>query len=482
MSVSSSLLVPGTYVGISSIRSQTGALPLRSVIIGQKLSGGTANAEELTQFFSKEDAETKFGVGSQLAEMADYWFRNNKVTEVFAIALDDAGSATKGTQTITFTGPATASGTIYLYINNRLFELGVSSGDSATDIGVALDALLDQYPELPVTATNAVGVVTLTAKNGGTVGNEIDVRLNKDEGQTFPTGVGATVATGVTGATDPDVADAISAIPDEVFGIFVSPYNDATNTGKLVTEMERRYSKTVELEGHIFQCIKGTTSAVIDFADNENSPNQTVFDGGENNATPHYLTVSAVAGVSALELEIDPARPLKTLPVVGVDAEPATNRRKLNEQQSLLLNGASTYNVDAGGTVTIGRMVTTNLTNSGGSPTQAYKSINTPFTASYLRQDIKGLVAQKFPRHKLADNGNSFGSGQPVVTPNIFKSEMVARFGLWQELALVENASQFASDIVVERDGSNSNKLNAVLPPDFVNQFQIADIDIEFIA
>jgi len=194
------------------------------------------------------------------------------------------------------------------------------------------------------------------------------------------------------------------------------------------------------------------------------------------------LQVAAVAGLSALELEKDPARPLKTLPIKGIDAEPDTNRRKLNEMQSLLQNGASTYVVDNGGNVTIGRMITTNLTNDLGSPTKAFKNINVPFTGSFLRQDIKSLVGTRFPRHKLANNGTAFGSGQPVVTPNIFKAEMVARFGLWEELALVEDSAQFIQDIVVERDPVNQDKLNAILPPNFVNQFMIADIDIEFLS
>jgi len=483
MSVSNSLQVPGTYVGISAIRAQSGALPFRSILIGQKLAAGTEASEQLFQIFSKEDAEQKAGIGSMLAEMADYWFRNNNQTPIYCIALDDAGAATAATQTVTFTGPATAGGSVNLYINNELYQVEVTSGDSASDVAAAVDAFLDQYPALPVTASNAAGVLTLTAKNGGTVGNTIDVRVNKNEGEETPAGMTAVVAAGVSGATDPDIDDAIAAIPDEVFGAFVSPYNDVTNTAKIVTEAERRFSKTVELEGQVFQAIKGTTSDVIDFADNENSPNQCVFDGGELNATPHYLTVSALAGVCALELEIDPARPLKTLPLVGVDAEPATNRRNLNERQSLLLNGASIYDVEAG-TVKIGRLITTNLTNEVGSPTDAYKQANVEFIASYLRQDIKGIVAQRFPRHKLANNGTRFGAGQPIVTPNIFKGEMVARFGLWEEQGLVEDASQFVKDIIVEREDQNvnPNKLNAILPPNFVNAFLIADIDIEFLS
>ena len=149
MSVSNSLQVPGTYVGISAIRAQSGALPFRSILIGQKLAAGTEASEQLFQIFSKEDAEQKAGIGSMLAEMADYWFRNNNQTPIYCIALDDAGAATAATQTVTFTGPSTAGGSVNLYINNELYQVGVTSGDSASDVAAAVDAFLDQYPALP---------------------------------------------------------------------------------------------------------------------------------------------------------------------------------------------------------------------------------------------------------------------------------------------------------------------------------------------
>ena len=52
-----------------------------------------------------------------LAEMFAVLFDNNKFTEKWAVALDDAGGATASTGSYVASGTATADGTVYMYIN-----------------------------------------------------------------------------------------------------------------------------------------------------------------------------------------------------------------------------------------------------------------------------------------------------------------------------------------------------------------------------
>ena len=78
-----------------------------------------------------------------------------------------------------------------------------------------------------------------------------------------------------------------------------------------------------------------------------------------------------------------------------------------------------------------------------GQADESYLLINTVWTLSYLRYDWDTYIQQKYPRHKLADDGNKFPSGQPIMTPSGMKAEMVARAQIWQALGLVENIDQF---------------------------------------
>jgi phage tail sheath gpL-like len=129
--------------------------------------------------------------------------------------------------------------------------------------------------------------------------------------------------------------------------------------------------------------------------------------------------------------------------------------------------------VDAGGEVSVERVITTYKENAFGAPDPSYLDLTTLKTLAYLRADLRGHIQRTFPRHKLADDGTPFARGQAVVTPRIMRAEIVARFRLWEELGLVENVDQFKADLIVERDAVDPNRLNAVIPPDIVNQLRV---------
>ena len=62
--------VPGVYAEVDPSQANTGQFNQRTLLIGQKLSAGTATAGVPYLFSSITDALTAFGAGSQLAIMA----------------------------------------------------------------------------------------------------------------------------------------------------------------------------------------------------------------------------------------------------------------------------------------------------------------------------------------------------------------------------------------------------------------------------
>ncbi|MDE2440503.1 MAG: phage tail protein, partial [Betaproteobacteria bacterium] len=74
---------------------------------------------------------------------------------------------------------------------------------------------------------------------------------------------------------------------------------------------------------------------------------------------------------------------------------------------------------------------------------------------------------------KLANDGTRFGAGQAIVTPSVIRGELMAEYSDMEELGLVENRTLFAKYLIVERDSSNPNRINVLLPPDLVNQLRI---------
>lgn len=82
-------------------------------------------------------------------------------------------------------------------------------------------------------------------------------------------------------------------------------------------------------------------------------------------------------------------------------------------------------------------------------------------------------MALQFPRFKLADDGNPAARAPNVVTPRVLRASLIARAKMWEEAGLVENVDNFSAGLDVTRDGNDSDRVNALLPPDIVNQFRV---------
>lgn len=483
--IPSSTRVPFVYVEIDPSKAQQGPtiLDYRAAIIGQKLPSTPVAENDPFLATSADEVGAAFGMGSMIHAMAIAWFAVNKQTETWFIGVEDAGGGTDATYTLTVSGPATAAGTVYLYVAGRRIAVGVSSGDSATAIAAAIDAAIqasDDYPFLPVTSGVASNVVTLTAKNAGTQGNYIDVRLNYQTGEFLPAGAGVVIAPGVAGATDPALTGAITALAGQQYHILAVGLNDATSHDAIRDELVARYDPSVQEEGHAFFAVTDTFANLVTYGSARNSEHTTVL-GLEGPLSPPWELAASTAAIAARYGQNDPARPFKYLELAGMVGPALVDRFTLAERETLLKNGISTAIVQAGGNLVTERLITTFQTNASGAKSTAFLDLTTKLTLMYLRFDFRTSFATTFPRHKLADDGTRFGPGQPVMTPKIGRAFAITRFRGWEELGLVEGAEQFMRDLIVERNTQDPNRLDFLLPPDLINQLQVAGASIQFL-
>lgn len=470
---------PGQYIEFDNSRAVQGlpAIQHRILVIGQRLTTGTAAAGMPTRITSAIAGETYFGRGSQLAAMINALKAANSYTDCWAVALDDNAAGVVATGTLTLTGSPTEAGTINLYIGGVLVQALVASGDSVASVATALAAAVAANTALPVTASANTGVVTFTARNKGEVGNTIDLRLNYQAGERTPKGITAVLVQMAGGTANPDLAAALTAIGDEQYHTIISPYADASNLGKLEALLATRWGPMVQKESHAFTAVTGTVSEMATLGAARNSPHVTIMGAGKS-PTPPYIWAAVAAAVDAYEP--DPARPRQTLVLPGVLAPAIADRPTRDERNLLLFDGISTTTVDAGGAVMIERLITTYQTSPTGVPDTSYLDVETMRTLAYLRFTLRARIAQRFPRHKLANDGTRFAPGQAVVTPNLIRCEIVALFAEWEAAGLVENMEQFKRDLLVVRDSSDPNRLEAVLPPDCINQFRVFAAQIQF--
>lgn len=476
------LRVPFVYVEFDSSRAFQGPAVLRykTLLIGLRTSGGSVAEKILKGVTSADQVADFFGDGSMLHRMAISYFANNKITETFAIALDDNGAGVAATGTFTITGPATAAGTMVFYIAGVRLAIAVASGDSATDIGDALVTAITADTTLPVTAANAIGVVTLTAKNKGESGNDIDMRTNYYDDEVYPTGTGNTTVAMASGATNPDIQDIIDVLGDTWYNIIICPLNDATNLTAIEAELADRFDYARMIDGLYITSKVGVLGTLSTFGNGRNSPH-VVCMHSQSVATYIGDFCGALGAKIALEGEIDPARPFQTLELTGILAPGVTEQFTNAENDILLFDGIATFYVDQANKVRIQRAITMYQTNDAGATDTAYLDSTTLLTLMYLRYDFRTTILTKYARAKLADDGTNFGSGNQVITPAIGKAEAVAKFRQWESLGLVENIEQFKTDLICERNAADVNRLDWTLPPDLINQFRVGAATIQFL-
>jgi phage tail sheath gpL-like len=107
--------------------------------------------------------------------------------------------------------------------------------------------------------------------------------------------------------------------------------------------------------------------------------------------------------------------------------------------------------------------------------------INTMATLAYIKDQVRARVTNSFPRHKLAKDSANVGAGQAIVRPKDMRSELIALFREMEKNGIVENIDQFKTDLVVEINESDPTRLDALLPPDLVNQFRIFAGQIQYL-
>lgn len=473
--IPNNLLVPGFWTEFdNSAAAGSGAMPWTVLLIGSKLAGGSADADVPVQIFSEDQADALFGKGSQTALMVRAFRKNNTLMPLWAVGVADG--TTKASKAVTFTGTATGAGVIALYIGGQNVNVGVAVGDTASDIADAVAAAITD--NMPVTASASTGVVTFTAKNGGTAGNFIDIRVNYVAGEVLPSGVGVSGTGMLTGgAGDPSLTGVIANIGAQWFNIICTAFSSSGVLTALKEELERRWSATNQKSG------------VAVFGDNSDDAitNASGVDSRvlvdlplPKSPTTSFEIAAAGTAVIAQSAEADPAMPLGNLSVNGILAPAMKDRKSLNEENAMLLAGGSLLNSSPDGTVYLRRTITTYKTNDSGADDDSYKQLETVFTLFFIRWDWNNYMSNKYKRAKLAQDGYEYGEGQVVMTPKTGRAEALTRFDYWMRIGVAQDAETFAKYLVVEINAQNKYRLDFLLPATLMRQLFTVATKLQF--
>jgi phage tail sheath gpL-like len=477
------LKIPLFWAEFSNAGANPGAGLKRAVIIGQTTNVVPA---QLTYVSNAEQADGLFGPGSQVAAMVRTYRLNDAFGELWVLPLADNGAGVAATTTLTVTGPSTAAGVLSLYIAGKLVSVAIPTGTAATAIATAIAAAITAAPNMPVTAAAAAAVVTLTARNKGTVGNDVDVRLNfagVRGGEALPAGVGVAIVAPTNGATDPDLTTLDTLLGDEEFEVIIAPYSGATQLDALrqvMNDATGRWSWLRQVYGHVYSAKRGTAAALLSFGATRNDQHVTVVGFPVDSPSPSYAHAAAWGAQVSISTRADPARPMQTLPLLGILAPPSGVRFLRTDQQALLSGGIALEAYGADGTASISRSVTTYQRNVYGATDRSYLDSETMHLLAHIVRTLRTNATQKFPRSKLVNDDTRFGAGQPIVTPKSFKAELIAQYATMEDAGLVEDAEAFAAATIVERNALDPSRLDVLYAPDLANGLRIIAVLAEF--
>lgn len=456
-------------------------LAYRALIVGQKTSAGSAAADSLHRITDPSQAIPLAGRGSMLHRMATAWRKSNRVTELWlgVVEDDDAGASAEGT--ITVSGTATATGTLSLYAGGVRVPVGVTDGDTATEVATAIAAAINANADLPVTATSDAAVVTVTFRHKGLVGNSYDLRHNYRAGEALPAGISLAYVALADGAGNPALDDLIAAMGDSWYQVIAHPYTDATNLAAIEGELSSRFGPLRMIDGVAVTSAAGSFSTLATLGGGRNSQHSAIMaQPGVSPITPPMEHAAECAALIALHGAADPARPFQTLALRHSLPPAESDLWTLEERNLLLFEGIGTTRVGAGDVVQLERPITTYQTNEAGADDTAYLDVTTLLTLMYLRYSFRTQMQQRYPRHKLANDGTRFGPGQAIITPKIGNAEALGWFRQMEARGLVEGFEQFKQDLLVERNVSDPNRLDFLLPPDLINQLIVTATKIAF--
>jgi phage tail sheath gpL-like len=447
----SSNLVPGVFGVVNNSGANTAIAPQRTMLIGGKTASGTYVPSMPIIATSQGDCEVGAGQGSMMASMLRRYRKNDSFGEVWLLPIADNGQAAAASGQIAITGTATAAGVFTPYIAGLRVPVGVNVGDSAATVAANMVSQCALHAGLQASATAAAGAgtVTLTALHKSLAGNDIDIRLNyrgQAGGEVTPAGLTVAITPMAGGALNPDITAGLGAIAgNQTFDFIVLGFNDPTSlaaVSSFLNDQSGRWSWSQQLYGGAWSAVRGNLSALATFGATMNDQHTQIM-GFFDVPNPYWEVAADLTATAASSLRSNPAVPLNTL-AMTILPPPLQSRFTMSEQNSLLTDGLSTYDVDDSGTLRIERCVTTYQRNAAGAPDNSYRNTEGLYTLQFCLRDLIGYLKSLYSRSILVADGTSIPFGSSMTTSQIVLKSAIARYQLYCNLGLMQNFAIFA--------------------------------------
>lgn len=396
----------------------------RMLVEGQFIPAATnpEPADVLRQIVSLRDVETLYGAGSVLTESLRVAFEccANSTVDIFALPRADAAAGVAAVYTVTITGPATSDGQIDIFWGEGQWNTStiVHPEDTATIIA---DAIADDIPaSFPFTAVSAAGVITLTAKNKGTVGNNLLIIPNwHNRANYLPDGVTIAHTQTILGSVNPAPLNYQDVLGECCYCCVAMCYDDPDWQDGMIAYLESAWAcDKPQCFGHGYTYNTGTLGSIL--ATDTNSGTISRMASCTGDPILGYLKTAAYAALSCCTTVDNPELSIQG-PNYGVlscvlQPESCTQCFSFDEQNQLRDNGFVVTVPVAGGTgLLTSPMVTNDITNNrfdaNGRENATFRDVNS--------RRLAAQTADEFAKQLQTYNGLGLYTKNTNIRPGV---------------------------------------------------------------
>ncbi|MCQ4142840.1 phage tail sheath subtilisin-like domain-containing protein [Vogesella sp. AC12] len=463
--IPSSIRTPGKYIEFYT-RAALKSLPAnrqRSVLVAPKLTNVvTSNASQVIDVYSDDEAAAYCGYGSVGHLMARAFMRANPYGALSLVLLPDDGAGLAAKGTLTLANNATTSGTLTVNIGADTLRLAVDAGTTPEAAAAKVVAAVLNQPALPVTAAAVAGLVTFTAKHKAAIGNDIKLSASLSAD-----GMTAAVAAMAGGANDASLQPALDTIQAAGHDLVVCPFATSTAALELREHLEfvggpREKRWALGTVAHT-----GTLANAMALADAVNSEwiSLAWYRGAKR--LPAEIAAAYAAVIASEE---DPARPLNTLQLAGMDVVDVTAQASKTEVENALWNGITPLEVGEGNRVLISRAITTYTKTVDGTADPTMLDITTPRSLFYAAKAVLQKLVREFPREKKSER----------TRDKVWSACYDVALRL-EELEIFQNVEQHKAELQVQGDGQDVTRFNIRIPSSVVPGAHIFAVRMDLI-
>ncbi len=493
------LMLVGNYLASAL----TGATPSFSV------TAGTATVAVPTEVFSEQDSIDKFGQGCELHRMCASAFAQDPNVPLWATPCAEGAAAVKASSTLALTGTVpSADLTIVISCGGVRIEFGISASETIDNLGTAIAQAILDSPNMPITAqiNTTTDVITFTAKQGGTRGNNIPVRIDITTGtRTYKLRTGALAATvagtiftlsaerlasgSVTESTT--FATAVTALAPERWHRIAVCVEDSTNIAVMANQCTTKAGVTQMLWE---QCIAGnvkdlttSTTGAKDVAAALNNPRAQLVWHYNSDRSPGEIAAQVAAarlmgdsflGGTTVGETSDPATNLDGCLLATIGTQELATDKPLPTELETALNYGVTPLVESGarpGYTEIVRSITCRFRDSLSALNYSVLDTTEVTVPDYTAEFIRNAIQVDFKGCKA---GNDSATGEPpkiekVVTPSMLKSYIAGQLRVLEERGIIHRVTEHMSQLAVVRDAVARGRFNAEIPCEPIPGFHL---------